>query len=295
MIGGPNPGARVVVAISGGLGNQMFQFAMARRFAYVNAAELLLYLGTRFNPRRSGREYGLGKFQIAGRLATHDEAGGLRRVRRWRQILARRFPGILPARDPELFTEKDMRFDPAVLLLRGRVKFNGVWQNEGYFADTADLIRRDFSLRNDLDRQNLAALNRIKSSSSCFIHVRRGDYVGGGLHTCPPEYYSEAVGIVRERVGASVRFFVFSDEPDWVRQMRIGGSDAEIVDWNSEAPERDLELMRACRHAIIANSSFSWWGAWLGDLGTRTVIAPKVWFRGRTDMDDIVPRRWLRL
>ncbi len=289
-----NAAAQVVVAISGGLGNQMFQYAMARCYAFANAAELLLYLGTRYKPGKS-RRYGLAKFRIAGRLATHAEAGGLRRARPWRRLPGRLFPALLPAPDPEVVTEKSMRFDPAVLTPRARVKLNGVWQSERYFSDVADLVRSDFTLRDDLDRRNQDTLNRIRSRLSCFIHVRRGDYLTGGIYTCPPEYYADAVAIVRERVGAAVQFFVFSDEPNWVREMAIGGAGAEIVDWNGEAPERDLELMRACRHAIIANSSFSWWGAWLGDLAARTVIAPRVWSLRRSDLEDIAPSRWLRI
>jgi len=290
----PNPAARVVVAISGGLGNQMFQYAMARRFAHVNDAELLLYLGTRYKPGKS-RAYGLTKFRITGRLATHGEAGGLRRVRPWRRIPGRLLPGLLPAPDPEVVAEKTMRFDPDILTRRCPVKFNGVWQCERYFAEIADLIRAEFTPRDDLDRRNQDMLIRIKSGPSCFIHVRRGDYVTGGVYACSPDYYAEAAALVRERVGSSVRFFVFSDEPNWVREMQIGGANAEIIDWNGEAPERDLELMRACDHAIIANSSFSWWGAWLGDLGERTVIVPRIWFLGRSDLDDIAPSRWLRI
>jgi hypothetical protein len=286
--------ARVVVAISGGLGNQMFQYAMARRYAFVHAAELLLYPGTRYKAHKS-RRYGLTKFRIVGRVATHAEAGGLRRIRPWRRIPGRLFPGLLPAADPEIVAEKTMRFDPSVLARRERVKFNGVWQNERYFSDAADLVRGDFTLRDPLDPRNQALFDRIRSSPACFIHVRRGDYVTGGIHTCPPEYYAEAVDIVRRSAGGSVRFFVFSDEPNWAKEMRIGGAGAEIVDWNDEAPERDLELMRACRHAIIANSSFSWWGAWLGDIGERTVVAPRVWFSGHAESEDVAPNRWLRI
>ena len=292
----PNlPQRRVVTAIAGGLGNQMFQYAMARRFAQVNQAELLLYFGARYKPG-SHRVYGLNKFRTAGRVAAESEAGGLRRIKPMRRRLARLFPSLLPPKDSELVKERDLRFNPDVLSLRGNAKFAGYWQSERYFADIADIIREDFALRDDLDRRSQATSHRIGRGPSCFVHVRRGDYLQEDFGTCSLDYYREAVRRVREQVGAEVRFFVFSDDPAWVREAQVGGADAEVIDWNGEAPERDLALMRRCRHAIVANSSFSWWGAWLGDAAAaRLVIAPRVWMKGRSDCADIVPERWLRL
>lgn len=286
--------SRVVTAINGGLGNQMFQYAIARRFAYINQADLLLYLGSSYKSG-SFRAYGLSHFRIVGHLATKSEAGGLRRVKRARKRLARLFPRLLPAPDPELVSEPDLRFQPAVLNLSGRIKLSGRWLHEEYFADIANIIRDDFTLRDGFDNRSREALNRIKSGPSSFIHIRRGDYVFGGYSTCSLDYYRAAVRILHERESAKVRFFVFSDDPVWAREAQIGGADAEIIDWNGNAPERDIALMRNCQHAIIANSTFSWWGAWLGDGSSRTVIAPRVWYRERTDCDDVVPKRWLRL
>jgi hypothetical protein len=291
----PNlPRHRVVTAIAGGLGNQMFQYAMARRFAQVNQAELLLYFGARYKSG-SYRVYGLNKFRTAGRVATEAEAGGLRRIKPMRRRLGRLFPSLLPPEDSELVKERDLRFNPDILSLRGSAKFAGYWQSERYFADIADVIREDFTLRNDLDRRSQETLKRIGRGPSCFIHVRRGDYLQEDFGTCSAQYYREAAELVRERAGDAVRFFVFSDDPAWVREAQVGGADAEVIDWNGETPERDLALMSRCRHAIVANSSFSWWGAWLGDDDARMVIAPRVWMKGRSDSADIVPERWSRL
>ena len=181
------------------------------------------------------------------------------------------------------------------MTLRGSAKFVGCWQSERYFADIADVIREDFTLRDDLDRRSQDTLDRIGGGPSCFIHVRRGDYLQEDNGLCSMHYYRHAVGLMRERLGDSVRFFVFSDDPAWVREAQVGGADAEIIDWNGEVPERDLALMRRCGHAIVANSSFSWWGAWLGAAAARMVIAPRVWSKGRSDCEEIAPERWLRL
>ncbi len=292
-------GNYVVAAIGGGLGNQMFQYAAARRLAHVNGAELLLYLGQRYGGRPY-RVYGLDRFNISGRLATDVQAGGLRRVSRTRRRLAKVFRPLAVPPDPEIVREDTLLFNPAILSLRQPAKLAGAWQCERYFEDIGGIIRQDFTLRDELDARNREVLARIEAGPSAFIHVRRGDYVTHPIDskkfgTCAPEYYQEAAAILRERVGPDLRFFVFSDDPAWVREAKIGGDGAEVIDWNSKTPERDLALMRRCAHAVIANSSFSWWGAWLGDGGERVVIAPRVWLRGRSDYGDIVPGRWLKL
>jgi hypothetical protein len=287
----------VVAGITSGLGNQMFQYAAARRLAHVNGAELLLYIVK----QRPGTHavYGLHRFQIAGRMATDTEAGGLKKPRKLRKRLAKLFPGLLPA-DPELIRDETAQFDPAVLNLRRNVKLSGYWQCERYFEDVASLIRQEFSLSEPLDARNSATLARIQSGPAAFLHVRRGDYVtnaaiNSAFGTCTEEYYRQAAGLLRERIGPELQFFVFSNDPEWVREKKIGGEDAEVIDWNADRPERDLTLMRACQHAVVANSSFSWWGAWLGDGGERIVIAPRVWFQSRSDSEEIVPDRWLKL
>lgn len=287
----------VVAGITSGLGNQMFQYAAARRLAHVNGAELLLYIGK----QRPGthRVYGLHRFQTGGRVATAAEAGGLKRPGRMRRRLAKLLPFLTPA-DPEVMREGTAEFNPAILELRRNVKLSGYWQCERYFADIAGIVRQEFTLREPLDAQNSAALARIASGPSAFLHVRRGDYVNNTDYnktfgTCSEDYYNEATRLLRERAGPGLRFYVFSNDPAWVRENKIGGEGAEVIDWNGERPERDLALMRACQHAVIANSSFSWWGAWLGDGRERIVIAPRVWFRGRSDYGDIVPERWLKL
>ncbi len=290
---------QVVTAIAGGLGNQMFQYAAARRLAHFNEAELLLYLGDRYR-KGAFRPYGLDRFNLRGRIAGPVEAGGLRKVNRTRRRLAELFPSLAAAPDPELYREASLAFDPAVLHLRGNIKLTGYWQSERYFADIGDSIREEFTLRDGLDARNSEALARIENGPSAFIHVRRGDYVSHPVDskkfgTCSLAYYSEAVQILRSRIGPELRFFVFSDEPDWVREMKIGGEGAGVVDWNGDRPERDLVLMKRCKHAVVAKSSFSWWGAWLGDAAERVVIAPSFWYQGQQNSYDILPDRWLKL
>jgi hypothetical protein len=287
----------VVAGITSGLGNQMFQYAAARRLAHINGAELLLYIGK----QRPGthRVYGLHHFQITGRMAPAAEAGGLVRPGKMRRRLAKLFPSFAAPADPELIREGTAEFNPAILDLRRNVKLSGYWQCERYFADIAGIVRQEFTLREPLDAQNSAALARIASGPSAFLHVRRGDYVNNADYnktfgTCSEDYYREATRLLRERAGPELRFYVFSNDPAWVRERKIGGEGAEVIDWNGERPERDLALMRACQHAVIANSSFSWWGAWLSRNPDKMVIAPSAWFANGMDACDLIPSDWVR-
>jgi hypothetical protein len=288
----------VVTAIGGGLGNQMFQYAVGRRLSHVNNAELLLYLGDGYR-RRPFRAYGLDRFQISARPARRGEAGGLKKVDLTRRRLAKLFPALSPEPDPDMVLERGLDFDPSILAIRRNVKLRGTWQCENYFSDISDIIRSEFTLRDQLDARNEEFLRYIKNSNSVFIHVRRGDYVTHPIDskkfgTCSVEYYKKAAYFLADTIGKPLQYFVFSDDPDWARTMRIGGDGAKIIDWNGENPERDLALMRHCSHAIIANSTFGWWGAWLGDVTQRIVIAPRVWMQSM-EHKDIVPERWIKM
>jgi hypothetical protein len=187
---------------------------------------------------------------------------------------------------------------PEVLAWRGDARLEGFWQDERYFADIGDVIRQDFTLKTDLGERNRAVLSRVRGGPSAFIHVRRGDYLAAHyvdlFGVCDIEYYRRGLEILRSRVG-DPRIFVFSDDPTWAREQLARGTDVEIVDWNGDHPAFDIALMQACQHAVIANSSFSWWGAWLGERPGRTVIAPRVWFKAVPEFQDVPPPRLIQV
>ena len=229
----------------GGLGNQMFQYSTGRRLAERRGSELLLYLSKHYR-KGTFRPFSLNRWAITARLASDKEAGGLARPSLTRRRLMRIFPWFVPPPDPRVVREESQGFNPSVLALSGDARLSGFWQNEKYFADIAPILRREFTLREPLDERSAATLNRIAAGPSAFLHVRRGDYVanngndlGKAFATCSPRYYAEAVERVRAMAGPKVRFFVFSDDPDWTRAEGIGGDQAEVVDWNAGRPERE--------------------------------------------------------
>jgi hypothetical protein len=282
--------------LTGGLGNQLFQYAAARALSIREGRRLVLAW---FGPDNGERRYFLDQF----RLPVPPEvslagADALRRLwsdlPRWRKRLLRR--GLWPGHQ-YLRERKGGGFHP--LAAWGRTVFlDGYFQSWRHFDDCAGRIRDELAIAADLGERNRAELRRIACENAVAIHVRRGDYVRLPLHgVLPLDYYRAALA----RLGSALdgaRLYVFSDDPAWVRAHLDLGRPFEPVDHNGpDAPVGDLALMAACRHFIIANSTLSWWGAWLAAHPGKRVIAPRRWFAGPVapETSDLCPPAWLRL
>ena len=194
-----------------------------------------------------------------------------------------------------------MRFDPRVLRAPRNAYMDGYWQSERYFRDAGDRVRGEFTFRDSLEGKSREVADRIASCESVSLHVRRGDYVSRSRvavrhGACPLEYYGRAVAEIASRVHRP-EFFVFSDDARWARDSIHTGFPSTFVDHND--PEHgfdDMHLMSLCRHHVIANSSFSWWSAWLSRPRGRIVIGPQRWFAdSESDSADLLPDDWLRL
>jgi hypothetical protein len=292
-----------------GLGNQMFYYAMGRAVANRLGTVLKLDLSN-FN-RSHYRPYELDRFRIAAEIASPEEVRALTgllgtrfgpRARTLRRACQRVGPlGRLVT--GSFVHEKQFEFDPAMLSLRDNVYLHGRWQSERYFSDIAAILRDELQLKSlcDEDRD----LSRCMEECECAvsIHVRRGDYVtlsqqGRGYTVLPIEYYEKAAAYMRAELGHP-RFFIFSDEPLWV-QDNLHLEDAIIVNLKGlDRGPRDLFLMSKCRHHIIANSTFSWWGAWLSSDRHGIICAPKQWLAPEAQqarcMDDLLPPTWIKL
>lgn len=266
----------IVVRIIGGLGNQMFQYATARALA--DAAGVPLYLDCRGFAGYDLRSFALGRFNIRAEVA--DESL-LRRYPEWLRRVGRHLPFREGCLGPWLF-EKQLRFYPDLLLRRDDVFLDGYFQWERYFIAGQGAIRADLTLREPLPPEAAAIERQIRGAPSVAVHVRRGDYVANPVNqrmfgSCSAEYYRSALAHVRSCVG-SPRPFVFSDDQAFARELFAGLPDAVFIDDKSGDPVVDLYLMSCCDHHIIANSSFSWWGAWLGRKDGQIVVAPEPWF-----------------
>jgi hypothetical protein len=287
----------VIVRLLGGLGNQMFQYAAGRALADRLGAELLL--DTRSldhalarNPY-TRRAYALEPFNVRARLAT---AADLECWPVWVVEIGLRLRFVRPLFRRWRF-ESGIAYDASVLALREPVCLIGYWQSERYFVEIAGGIRADFTLRQPLADANAELLELARSGLSVGLHVRRGDFVNlndaAQVHgLCSIDYYRRAIGLVRAR-SPECHFLVFSDDPQWARAELPLGPTAIFVTGNAETPEQDLALMRACKHHIIANSSFSWWAGWLGYSPEQIVIAPAPWYASpKLDARDLAVARW---
>jgi hypothetical protein len=287
----------IVVRLCGGLGNQLFQYAVGRRLADTRQTELVLDLGwyARTPPTDTPRAYELFNFHIRARPAT---AGETLWCRLHEGRLLRRMP-FLPRRWRH-WREKSFEFDPVVLDLPDNTYLDGYWQSHRYFDDSVDPIRADFTplVPFGLQDEKIAAVIAIGDAVS--VHVRRGDYVTHQAAVtahgqCSLDYYKTALTYILPHV-ARPHFFVFSDDPAWTRENLPLPGPATFVDHNGPAAAfQDLRLMSLCKHQITANSSFSWWGAWLNPHPNKIVITPKQWFADPRNTDSLTPDDWLRL
>lgn len=287
----------IIARVYGGLGNQMFQYALGRHLALRRGVSLWLdtsWYRIPLPPGLEPRTFGLDRFRIASRTVPRWLAHRLPQAGS-ETASPRRRAGWAALR-PALVTERGMAFDPDVLEASSHAVIDGYWQSERYFQESTDAVRADFRLRSPLSARGAKVLAEIKDGPSVSLHIRRGDYVtnpaSAAFHgTFSVDWYAEAVAVMLGRVGAA-QVFVFSDDLDWARVNLGGIGSMTFVDGGEERPEEDLHLMAACQHHIIANSSFSWWAAWLNPSPRKEVIAPKRWFLVEADLRDRLPTGW---
>jgi hypothetical protein len=289
----------VIVRLQGGLGNQLYQYALGRALSIRTGRPLLL--DTRLISGEPYRSYALSVFNIkqqhvygvnkwCTRWATSIRAGRLFRL-------------LCPfAWNYLIIQDKEAGFDPSIFThKKGTLVLQGYWQSYKYFEAQEDIIRSEFTLKKAPEAENACLIDEIENTESVAVHVRRGDYEGNAtfnatLGTCTLQYYRHAAEHVKQKVNNPC-FFVFSDDPGWTKQnLRLPGP-TRIVDHNfGKADFEDLRLITHCKHFIIANSSFSWWGAWLASYPAKIVITPKRWFKiDHFPPEDRIPREWLRL
>lgn len=292
------------VVLQGGLGNQLFQYAVGRSLSLRTGSTLYLETSTftrSSDSNRPSRTLHLPNFSIQGEIIQKP----IERA----PMLKGRFKlfNLLNRVSPKLATQicrvhRDLqdphRFTPHVLNVPKNTVLYGYYQSEKYFRQFKKMLRGELSLRGKLSGINRKWKAQIEEKRSVSVHIRRGDYVKQGWDL-PLKYYKLAIKRIDCAEDSSHLFF-FSDEIEWVKKnIRCILPDSfslENVDYidnnsNHDAHE-DLRLMRSCTHNIISNSTFSWWGAWLNRNDQKTVLAPAYWLRNRVEDLDIIPKRW---
>ncbi len=289
----------IIVYLKGGLGNQMFQYALGRHLAEIHNTELKLDISA--YDYDGPLEYFLEPYNVQQSFASLEEIKSLTMIKqnkfqKWCYGLFHNHP----KRPRTFIRENHTTFKPRILKLPNNIYLEGYWCTEKYFIDIADIIRREFTIKTPQTGKNEELAEMISSKQSVSLHIRRGDYVldkqTNQTHgTCGLDYYYRCV----ESLACSVKephFFVFSDDSDWCRNNLQFPYPLTFVSHNDMAHSyEDLRLMSQCKYNIIANSTFSWWAAWLNPNEDKLVFAPKKWFTNkRKDASDIIAAEWIK-
>jgi hypothetical protein len=289
----------------GGLGNQMFQYAAGRALAIRHRTALNLDLSFMQGDQQGNtyRAFMLDRLKIVAEIASPSELPPLETdqdrslLTSIKRGLARRFDR---RRRWKVLCEFDNRINSSYFSAPDNSYLVGYWQSEEYFKDVSVLIRNELLPPESTGTRNLELAVLIGATNAVSIHVRRGDYVHdpviNAVHgVCSVEYYQRCVEEVAKLV-RNPHFFLFSDEPGWARDHLEIPFPLTIIDHNTpDRPVEDLRLMSLCRHNIIANSSFSWWGAWLNSHPGKMVFAPKRWFACKDGIPEgLIPGEWTR-
>lgn len=286
----------LILVASGGLGNQLFEYATARAVALKLNTELVIdlrYFEDKF--ARGSKSFWLDLLDVKARYRRYLRSAifGAHAlpVRIYRKLLEERFLNV--------YREKEMGFDPEVLELKDWTLLLGNFQCHRYFEHIRKELLAEISIGNFLDDSAKPYIDRFSGRPTVSIHVRRADYLElpGFPMISAEDFYLRAMRHVQERI-TGANFLVFSDDMKWSRRSPAFAKDCTFVDFedSAAAPLREMALMAQCQHNIISNSTYSWWGAWLNEKSDRIVVGPKEWILGRRSADiDMFPKDWVEV
>ncbi|MGJ0338332.1 alpha-1,2-fucosyltransferase [Aliarcobacter cryaerophilus] len=285
----------VIVKIIGGLGNQMFQYAYAKALEQ-KGHEVKIDISA-FETYKLHGGYQLDKYNIDLDSSIKDENDKFYKNTFFYKVL-RRFGMDFSRR----IKEKTLLFDKKFLEIEDNSYLDGYFQCEKYFKDIREIILKQFTINQDISNYTKEIKNKIQNSqNSCSLHIRRGDFVNStniNIHgACDIEYYKKAMKYLEEKV-ENINYFIFSDDIEWVKENLAIQNTIYIDSKEKRIPHEDIYLMSLCKNNIIANSSFSWWGAWLNQNENKIVIAPKRWFADdklESQSKDIVCESWVKI
>lgn len=290
----------IVSKLIGGLGNQMFQYAAGKSLALkrnvdvkVDVTELHENAGNKFTQRKFELDVFNSNIQIAS--AHEADISKFKKLNKVSESIQKIFPFLFSSL---YFVERGSQFNLDFFNSPKQCYLNGFWQSQLYFIDFEKEIRKDFTFNESIIQLNELYSEKINAVNSVSIHVRRGDYVSSSeankFHgLCSLDYYNSAVNFMRDKQ-SQIELFIFSDDIDWCKQNFKYDVPINFIETNNA--HHDLYLMTQCKHNIIANSSFSWWGAWLNNNAKKLIIAPKQWFVDTSvNTKNIIPESWIKI
>jgi hypothetical protein len=292
----------LITRIRGGIGNQLFCYAAARRLAIINDVELVI-------DHRSGfsrdyiyrREYGLDHFKIPCRKATTSER--LEPFERYRRALLKWKSQRQPFVVRSYIEQQGQDFDARLLAYKicGRVYLDGYWQSEDYFKDIESQLRKDLTIIPPTDNANEQASKRIaQAANAVALHVRWfADSDADAIHNLSEQYYLRAVSLMNSKLN-NPHYFLFSDNPKTaLEKLSFLSDQVTCVSHNQKNDQAyaDMWLMSQCKHFITANSTFSWWGAWLSNYSDKIVFTPDIKHSGISSwgFSGLIPNQWRKI
>lgn len=294
------------VEIIGGLGNQMFQYALYLTFKRIYGAENVKIVIDRFDEVLDNQGYELKKvFGIEEEEAIIPKKDVKTLIDDKTDIFSKLRRKLFGSFRTYKSEGDNLSYKSNVFIKEPHpeIYYSGCWQSELYFKKYKNEILDKFEFVDKLDVENEKVALCIKNSNSVSVHIRRGDYINNPFYknilgeVCDNEYYHEAIKIIESKDN-NLEYYVFSDDIEWVKNNIVALKDKKViyVNWNkAEKSYIDMQLMSLCKHNIIANSTFSWWGAWLNQNDNKIVIGPKKWFKSKKKNNDIIPSNWLKI
>lgn len=289
-----------IVKFNGGLGNQLFEYAFGLAVEDYYKEEVY-YDVSNYNLKthlETSRPFLLNKYNTHLKFARKKER---KKCINENSKLKNKVNKLFKK---EIFKEKSNRiiekhaqiYDENMFLEKENIYFEGFFQSEKYFKHIRKKVLENFTLKESLDEKNTYFLNKILNSTSISLHIRRGDYLlCDCMENCNLDYYYQGIDYIKQKINNNIEIFIFSDDIPWVKENLKIADKVNYIDINNDAASYcDIELMRNCKHNIIANSSFSWWGAWLNNNPNKIVIAPRIWFKNEPQYD-IIPEEWIKI
>jgi hypothetical protein len=294
----------IISNITGGLGNQMFQYATAKKLSVIKNTDLAVDT-TPFEWDKL-RVFELNDFfNVNVKIATTADINYVKSNHKYslsdrikRKLKGGDFPYYLHS----TVTEQSFVYDENMLNVNKNCILVGHWQSEKYFSDIKSLILKDFTFKHTPNEYYKNIITELQNKNTVSMHIRRGDYVNdastNSFHgTCTIDYYNSAMAFMSKQI-SDIVYVIISDDIEWCKRYMSHIPNSIFIENNKGKHYEDMRLMTLCQHNIIANSSFSWWGAWLNTNSDKIVIAPQQWFANaekQAQTNDLIPDSWIKL
>ena len=291
----------IIIRLRGGLGNQMFQYAMGKHIANKLGVgmrlDLTSLLRTGNKENNTPRDYQMDIFNIEASFLLQPNF--IRFLDRFHLNFLLQIIKGLKLIGHKKYKEKTFTVEAFIINEpKDKYLYVGYWQSEKYFKSIETELRTDFQFKDELSQQAKTIYASIIKCNAVCVHVRRGDYVGDTSFNCSNlDYFANAADYIFKNT-VNPHFFIFSDDTEWCKKHVKFDYDFTIVDYTTDKIKykEDLQLMAACNHFIMSASSFSWWAVWLSNKKEAKVVVPKKWFLNEeTDVSDLVNESWIKI